>query len=195
MVRCLPDSSASSNCAGRKGRSVFRPQAVIPVEFCYVPLRKITLRVTSKMIIRTAVLTDFDSYLDSEYPSASSNLLEGRESEIQDRKRRLEAFSYAVVLQVAFAEMDYANRWCWKQFGPPEGECFDRRDSEYPTCDDASPHSHQGKWLCYWLAKTDYNFGYYEWCFALQTDRDSFLAFVPQIQWGEAFPKTPSFPK
>ncbi len=37
------------------------------------------------------------------------------------------------------------------------------------------------------LAKTAYDFGFNEWCFAEQADRDKFLEFVPSITWGETY--------
>ena len=32
-------------------------------------------------------------------------------------------YPYAVMLELAFAEQDFANRWCWEKFGPKDGPC------------------------------------------------------------------------
>jgi len=133
---------------------------------------------------RTAVLSNFDSYLASEYPPTTAGAAEAIEEELRDRQQRLAQFPYAVVLQVAFPELDYANRWCWQQFGPADGVCLEKY-SEYPSCRFEGAHSHKGNWLTHWLVKTDYDFGYNEWCFSQANDRDRFLAVFPDINRGE----------
>jgi len=106
--------------------------------------------------------------------------------EERDRKARLSRFPHAIMLQVSYAELDFANRWCWQHFGPCDGDCL-QRQSEYPMCDLVAPHSHIGSWTCYCFAKVDYNFGFNEWYFAEESDRESFLANVEQISWGEKY--------
>ena len=140
------------------------------------------------MTHRTVLHANYDDYLEFVYPAALANSANARAAEMQERQLRLAAFPYCVLLQVAFAELDFANRWCWQQFGPAHGECL-QASSEYPACAVRTPHSHEGRWLTDWLAKTDYNFGFNEWYFAQQTDRDRFAEFVPLISWGENFPK------
>ena len=103
-----------------------------------------------------------------------------------ERKERLARFPYAVMIQVLFAELDFASRWCWQHFGPADGVCLERQ-SDYRMCDLAMPDSHTGKWMWYWFVKTDYNFGFSEWYFSAQSDRDSFLASVDEINWGEKY--------
>ena len=140
------------------------------------------------MTHRTAVSSDFESFLDSVYPSSSRNSLTAREAEVKDQQLRLEAFPFAVILKVSYPELDYANRWCWQQFGPADGDCLEKQ-SQYPTCALPNAHRHAGRWRWHWLAKTDYDFGYNEWSFAQEDDRKLFRAFSPHIQWGERFPK------
>jgi hypothetical protein len=130
---------------------------------------------------RTAILSSFEGYLASEVDSPEVQAEEERE-----RKVRLARFPYSVVLQVAFPELDFANRWCWQRFGPGDGECG-QSQSDYPACKIVGPHSHVGKWVWDLLAKTDYNFGFCEWCFSEKSDRDSFLASVDEINWGEKY--------
>jgi hypothetical protein len=140
------------------------------------------------MTFPTIELSDYGAYLEFEYPRGSDGAPAARAADEHERQGRLAAFPHSVVLKVAFAEMDYANRWCWQQFGPARGECRQRR-SEYPTCTLEDPHSHDGSWLSHWLAKTAYNFGFNEWCFRQSADLARFLGFVPHITWGEKFPR------
>ena len=100
----------------------------------------------------------------------------------------MERFPYAVMLQVAFPELDFANRWCWTRFGPADGGCT-QKDSKYRVCTIDVPHSHSGIWTTHWFVKTDYDFGFNEWYFAKQSHYDLFLDSVPKINWGEKYPK------
>jgi hypothetical protein len=131
---------------------------------------------------RTVVLSSFEEYLASEGSAAE------RADEEGERRERLARFPYAVMLQVSFPEMDFADRWCWQHFGPRDGECV-QHGSEYPVCAIKERHAHAGKWTSHWFAKTDYNFGFNEWYFAHQRDRDLFLESVSEIDWGEKYPK------
>ncbi|RJF96786.1 hypothetical protein D3870_20585 [Noviherbaspirillum cavernae] len=137
---------------------------------------------------RTVVPANYDEYLEFEYPAASVDLAEARAADVRERQARLAAFPYCVVLQVSYPELDYANRWCWQQFGPANGECL-QASSEYSACEIRGSHSHVGSWLTNWLVKTDYDFGFSEWYFAHEADRDRFLESVPLINWGEGWPK------
>ena len=92
------------------------------------------------------------------------------------------------MLQVAFPERDFANRWCCMNFAPAEGECV-QRHSEYRACQIDGPHSHAGVWLDHWFVKTDYDFGFNEWYFANRSHYELFLGYVPKINWGENYPK------
>jgi hypothetical protein len=130
---------------------------------------------------RTVEASSFKEYL-AEMAAADWAAEDG------ERNERLSRFPHSVMLKVSFAELDFANRWCWQNFGPSDGECR-QRDSEYCACDRAEPHSHVGKWTWYFLDKTDYNFGFNEWYFAELADRDLFVANVDTINWGEHYPK------
>ena len=132
---------------------------------------------------RTVVLSSFEEYLLVDDVSADERPFHER-----DRNQRLSRFPYSVMLQVSYPEIDFANRWCWQQFGPRDGEC-EQRYSEYRMCDNTEPHSHAGKWTTYWHAKTDYNFGFNEWYFAEAADCERFLENVDNINWGEHYPK------
>lgn len=138
------------------------------------------------MTQRTVVPSDFLEFLESEYPRSSPESTAARSTEIEERAGRLKVFPHSVTLQVSYPELDFANRWCWEQFGPASGDCV-QSQSEYPACSRHEPHQHQGRWLTHWLAKTDYNFGYNEWCFATEVDRDRFREFVPHLNWGENY--------
>jgi hypothetical protein len=132
---------------------------------------------------RTVVPSSFVEYLASEDDS-----VEERAAQEADRNQRLSRFPYSVMLELSFAELDFANRWCWQHFGPSDGECLERY-SEYSACKLAERHSHIGKWTWHWFVKTDYNYGFNEWYFSEAADRDFFVASVDQINWGEHYPK------
>jgi hypothetical protein len=140
------------------------------------------------MTFRTVRPATFDSYLDVEYPVAAPGSAGARALEEEERQAVLRRFPYSLVLELAYPELDFANRWCWKRFGPSDGECL-QASSEYRACDVTGPHSHEGQWYTRWLVKTAYDFGYNEWFFSSHADRDQFLDFVPQICWGERYPK------
>jgi hypothetical protein len=95
------------------------------------------------------------------------------------------------MLELAYPEMDFANRWCWQNIRPNDGLC-EQADSEYPACTVTEPHRHEGRWIGYFFGKSDYNFGPHEWYFSDESDRDKFLECVPLINWGEKYPRTDS---
>lgn len=135
------------------------------------------------MTFRTVVLSSFDDYLAYGQHSGTQDT-----SAFQSRIDLLANFPNAVMLQLSFAELDYANRWCWQHFGPPHRECVDAQ-SEYVTCHISSSHCHLGTWTHEWYEKTDYNFGFNEWYFSMHTQYEKFQAFIPMINWGERFPR------
>ena len=109
------------------------------------------------MILRTWVRGEFDGYLESQYPLRGEGSEVARAEETQDRDTRSADFPHSVLLQASYPEIDYANRWCWQQFGPSDGWCL-QRHSEYPACSMNGEHEHKGTWMTHWLAKTDYDF-------------------------------------
>ena len=140
------------------------------------------------LTFQTVVVSSLEQYL------ANTDETEDERSEqIAFRNATLHEFPYAVMLEVAFPEMDYANRWAWQHFGPRHGECFEvrtgLRPSEYPMCPLEEPHEHKGTWCCQWFVKTDYDFGFCEWYFSNASDKDHFLEFAPSINWGENYPR------
>ncbi len=137
----------------------------------------------TSMTHRTVEPSSIEEYLASEDDS-----LEDRSAQELDRNARLSRFPHSVMLKVSFPELDFANRWCWQNFGPSDGECT-QRYSEYRVCNLSMPHSPAGTWMSHFFAKTDYDFGFNEWYFAEIVDRDWFVANVEKINWGEHFPK------
>lgn len=132
---------------------------------------------------RTVEPSSFEEYLAS-----GADSVEERAVQEVGRNERLSRFPYSAMLKVSFPELDFANRWCWQNFGPGDGECL-QHHSEYRVCDLTGPHAHAGKWASHWFVKTDYDFGFNEWYFAERADRDLFVANVDEINWGEHFPK------
>ncbi|QDT48009.1 hypothetical protein Pan258_20490 [Symmachiella dynata] len=134
------------------------------------------------MTHQTAILSSFDLYLDAGGDTAAEQL-----DQQTKRQQTIQRFPYPVMLELAFPELDFTNRWCWQHLGPSQGECF-QKYSNYRICTADVPHCHIGKWTNRWFVKTDYDFGFNEWYFSTSTVRDLFLEFVPSINWGENFP-------
>ena len=135
------------------------------------------------MVYRTAILSTFDAYLET-----GGDTAEEQADQQTERKERVRSFPFAVMLELAFPERDFADRWCWEQFGSARGECL-QSYSEYPSCTMNVPHCHMGSWINHWFVKTDYDFGFSEWYFSERVDYELFLEFVPSIDWGENYPK------
>lgn len=95
-------------------------------------------------------------------------------------------YPHSIILALFYPQMDFADRWCWQQFGSPQGVCSDRY-SEYPSCTETGEHQHTGKWQTHWWGKVGYDFGYNEYFFAQQADYEAFCAFIPQICFGELY--------
>ena len=134
------------------------------------------------MSYRTAKLSSYESYRASENDDP-----EERSRAHEERNQLLSKFPFAVMLEVAFPERDFANRWCWQNFGPKNGPCH-QIQSNYPCCLHGFEHTHEGVWCTRWFVKTDYDFGFNEWYFREQSHQEMFLSFVPLINWGERFP-------
>ncbi len=135
------------------------------------------------MTCKTAILSHFDCYF-----ACDDDTLEERSEQQSLREVRLLHFPYAAMLQVAFPEIDFVNRWCWMTFGSRNGDCNEKY-SEYRVCNLDEPHSHSGVWTDYWFVKTDYDFGFNEWYFASEADYNLFLQNVENFNWGEHYPK------
>ena len=135
------------------------------------------------MTLQTARQSSIDAYLAYE-----SDAQDERNEQRRLRDQRLLRFPHAMMLEVAFPELDCVNRWCWTNFGPRDGDCA-QKYSEYRVCDIDVPHSHAGVWTDYWFTKTDYNFGFNEWYFADRLHYDQFVKNIPNINWGENYPK------
>lgn len=132
------------------------------------------------------ILTTFEAFLDECYPVDAADSTVARAVETEERQRRLSVFPYAAVLQLTYPAIDFANRWCWQQFGPEQGECH-QHSSLYPACQLQERHIHEGTWKTHWLEKTGYHYGFNEWCFSQKADKARFLEFVPNIALVEKY--------
>lgn len=135
----------------------------------------------------------------------------------QERTELHKKFPYTVMVEGSYPEHDFAARWCWRNFGPKDGKCYEY-SSEYPGCPlvlkteyiesgtwkdkdgvvhswqekayrNPYDHEHQGNWSVYWFGKTGYDYGIAEYCFKNEQDRDGFLAAVPTFTYGEKYEK------
>jgi len=132
------------------------------------------------------------------------------------RTEALNKFPYTAVVEGCYPANDVAYRWCWQQFGPPEcKQCYDY-SSEYPACPmvlaieeyiikksytdkegkvheydyhtrEPEKHGHEGTWTTVWLGKTGYDYGFTEYYFLNESDRDKFIATAPSFDFGENY--------
>jgi hypothetical protein len=135
------------------------------------------------MTYRTLLLSSIEHYMAREDDPLADRLQQSRE-----RDERLRQFPFPVMLEFAYPELDFAIRWCWQRFGPMDGDCT-QKSSEYRICCDETPHRHAGTWTTHWFVKTEYNFGFCEWYFSNQADHHEFRASLPELNWGELYPK------
>jgi hypothetical protein len=130
---------------------------------------------------RTLERSDFEAYL-----TECSNPVEYASSDEASRIERMKRFPFAVMLKVSYPELDFANRWCWLNFGAGDGVCT-QVQSEYRACFESGSHEHSGRWTSHWFEKTDYDFGFNEWYFSNCEDKDMFVATLDEISWGENY--------
>lgn len=132
------------------------------------------------------------------------------------RTEALIKFPYTAVVEGCYPEGDVSHRWCWQQFGPPEcKQCYDYA-SEYPACPmvlaieeyiikksykdkdgkvheydfhtrEPEKHGHEGTWTTVWLGKTGYDYGFTEYYFLNEVDRDKFIVTAPSLDLGENY--------
>lgn len=62
-------------------------------------------------------------------------------------------------------------------------------DWEEKAFKDVEEHSHVGVWCSMWLGKTGYDYGFSEYYFQNESDRDRFLAAAPTFNIGEKYEK------
>jgi hypothetical protein len=136
-----------------------------------------------------------------------------RWAEAEERRAGILArFPFNVVCEGSYPEHDVAHRWCWQQFGPVQtNKCYDHY-SEYPACPlvletrelasgsnkdgsqwaewrykDPGEHRHEGVWTTFWHGKTGYDYGFSEYCFQSEADRDRFKEIAEKLGLGELY--------
>ena len=93
----------------------------------------------------------------------------------------------------------FAERWCWRNFGPKNGFC-DAIQSDYPACEQVliservqdgekvyskpNDHSHLGTWESLWIVKSGYDFGVSTYMFKSEQDKKLFEAHLEAGQFG-----------
>jgi hypothetical protein len=132
------------------------------------------------------------------------------------RDETLKKFPFTVIVEGCYPEGDFACRWCWRQFGPMHTEECAESYSEYPGCplvqateylhhytykdsdgtmkEDSEKqykkpekHAHEGNWTIVWLGKTGYDYGFSEYYFKDEANRDAFIIAVPSFGLGERY--------
>lgn len=128
----------------------------------------------------------------------------------------LKKFPYTAIVEGCYPESDYSARWCWKQFGPMHTDECTESYSEYPGCplvqateylhhytyknhdgnmkEDSEKcykqpekHGHEGNWTIVWLGKTGYDYGFTEYYFLSELDRNDFAEAVSSFGLGERY--------
>jgi hypothetical protein len=119
-------------------------------------------------------------------------------------------FPFSTIVEAGYPEWDVAERWCWQTFGPRHGVCDWR--SDYPACpiilaaekiltkvvhagqeheymmySNPVEHSHAGLWTTIWFGKTGYDLGFGAFCFSAESDKNRFIAHLPEIDFGEDY--------
>lgn len=132
------------------------------------------------------------------------------------RIKARERFPYSVVVEASWTVFDFAQRWCWQNFGPMDcQECYEHQ-SEYPACPLVlaiqeytirksytdkkgivheydyhtrcpGKHSHEGTWTVVGLGKTDYDYGFAECYFGNEIDKNKFIEAIPSFGLGENY--------
>ena len=152
--------------------------------------------------------------IDLNDPKYNSTINFHKEQE-QKRKEKLLEFPHSVVVEAAWPTFDFANRWCWRNFGTQDGVCHEYH-SEYPACDlvlatefyaehpykdadgliteyreieykNPGDHSHTGIWTTGFGEKTDYDYGYSEYFFKNKENLDLFVENIPTFNLGEKY--------
>lgn len=136
------------------------------------------------------LISTLEHYLKT-YCSRSDLIFDDKEKE-HERIRIIEAFSHTVVIEAAYEEFDHVELWCWKKFGPSDGLCRDAYNYVHacpvvlaaPSIKDVryARHEHVGMWCKLWLGKTDYDYGFSQFCFKNSDDKNAFLEAITEIE-------------
>lgn len=143
---------------------------------------------------------NFPDYYQKESVERDLATAEAKRSEVDAR------FCHAIVVEASWPEFDMANRWCWQNVGPQDGQCVEYC-SEYPGCPlvlatkhlkerpphmsqedwedewhdgyrNPGDHGHDGDWIYVHLGKTGYDYGFGEYRFVTGANRDAFASVV-----------------
>lgn len=151
------------------------------------------------------------------HPDYVQHSVDQQHSLDNQRNELLVRFPNTVIATGFYPEHDYASLWCWQNISPENGPC-NAWHSEYPACPlvlatehiergtwkdksgkdlswerkrytNPGNHGHEGIWSFLWLGKTNYDYGYGEFCFRNESDRESFLAAFSTFTWSEDWNK------
>lgn len=132
------------------------------------------------------------------------------------RVEAVKRFPFTVIIEGYYPTNDFACRWTWQQFGPMDCKECGEYGSEYPGCPkvlaiekhiirksytdkdgklheydyhtrDPGTHGHEGTWTIVWLGKTGYEYGFSEYYFKDEANRDAFITAVPSFELGELY--------
>ncbi len=131
-------------------------------------------------------LSNFEEYLNKEYLIGRENKEEYLNHKIVERNKILLDFPYSVILKLFYQQIDFADWLLWQILGDKYGYC-NQEQSDIPACKITGKHKHNGVWTSFWLAKTDYDYGFNEWFFKNKEDCNiliSILSILRQMYCG-----------
>ncbi len=124
-------------------------------------------------------ISNFEEFLKEDYLIGNDNKQEFLKRKIKERNNILLDFSHSIILKLSYHQLDFANWLLWQILGEVYGYCG---YSNFPMCKIKGEHKHNGIWAIYWLAKTNYDYGFNEWFFKQKEDSDVLIKIKPLLE-------------
>ncbi len=126
-------------------------------------------------------LSNFEDYLEEKFLIGEENREDYLSNKILERNNILLDFPHSIILKLFYHQMDFADWLLWQILGARNGDC-NQRESEVPACRIQGKHNHSGIWTSFWLAKTDYDYGFNEWLFKTNEDSHILIEILPLLE-------------
>ncbi len=124
-------------------------------------------------------ISNFEEYLKEDYLIGNYNGQEYLNYKVKERNEILFKFPYSIILKLFYHQIDFADWILWQILGEVYGVC---QYSDIPACKIKGNHKHNGTWISYWLAKTDYDYGFNEWFFKKKKDINILTEIIPLLE-------------
>jgi hypothetical protein len=99
----------------------------------------------------------------------------------KERELRSNSLPFSVMLKITLLDLTAASRWCFERWGLPDGPCFESHSTD-AYCTDESDHAHEGNWNWSFYVKTDYDYGFSEWSFKMDSQLNEFYKMLPVLR-------------